>query len=360
MSNRREVKIIIFLYTRLADYFYQSIKYWLDANESYKAIIVRYEPDKNAPFIFDVSERLVLKNKNSFKNFSELQLFVEKCSPSAIYTAGWSDKDYIKIANYFFKKIPTIVGLDNPWKGNIRQQIGTIVYSNKLKQSYSHIWVAGKPQYEFAKRIGFRNDQILSDLYCANTPIFEPVYKERLDSSRSNYPKKILYIGRYVDYKQPLLLVQLFSELAEEGVTNGWSLELIGAGPLEKELKRYESSLIKVNGFIEPKGLPQKFKESGVFCLPSKNEHWGVVVHEAVASGLPLLLSNTTHSGSTFLIHKYNGFRFQEDSINDFKYKLKQLFTLEEKELFLQSNRSFELSKKVTQSGWAANLMSVI
>ena len=101
-------------------------------------------------------------------------------------------------------------------------------------------------------------------------------------------------------------------------------------------------------------------KEVGGFCLPSKDEHWGVVVHEAVASGLPLVLSNTTHSGSTFLVHNYNGFVFQENNSNDFKNQLKKFFALENADLILQSKRSFELSKRITHETWTANLMSIV
>jgi glycosyltransferase involved in cell wall biosynthesis len=302
MSEQKEIKVAVFLYTRLADYFYQSIQFWLRNNLNYEAIIIRYAPDKNAPFVFESNNRLELINKDAFASKDEIQAFVDKKAPVILYTAGWSDIDYIKIAKYFYGRIPTIVGLDNPWEGTIKQKIGVLGFSRRLKKIYSHIWVAGKPQYEFARRLGFKHSEVLSDLYSANTPIFENAYLTSREDKKCHYPKKLFYIGRYVDYKQPLLLVKLFRKLEEAQNTNGWTLELVGVGTLSDELKKYESETIKINGFIVPSQLPEKLSKSGAFCLPSKSEHWGVVVHEAVATGLPVILSDTTYAGTEFLI----------------------------------------------------------
>ena len=54
------------------------------------------------------------------------------------------------------------------------------------------------------------------------------------------------------------------------------------------------------------------------FVCPA-NEHWGVVVHEAAAAGLPLLLSNTTYAGTHFLVEGINGYSFDENNYKDLK-----------------------------------------
>lgn len=351
---------IVFLYTRLADYFYQCIRHLVEKENNTQVLIVRYNPDSSAPFVFQEYDDITIIDKNKFDNVFSLKKFIDDYSPSMLYTAGWSDRDYLKIAKHYFGKIPTIVGLDNPWEGTYRQRIGVALFSRKIRNCYSHIWVAGKPQYEFARRLNFSNNKILHNLYCANNEVFEVVFQQKNLSRQNEYPRKLLFVGRYVDYKQPLLLVQAFKQLQKEKATNGWRLELIGAGPLGEVLSKESNENIEVNDFIPPDQLPSKFLDSGAFCLPSKSEHWGVVVHEASAAGLPLVLSSTTYSGSTFLIHGFNGYRFDESSLDSLTEKLKMLFSLSDEELYKQGKRSNRLSKRIQQEDWVGNLLSVL
>jgi glycosyltransferase involved in cell wall biosynthesis len=353
-------KCIIFLYTRLADYFYQSILRFLSEKPEYRVTIIKYPTDKNAPFSFQETEQLKIFDKTIFNTANDIISYIEEVNSVAVYSAGWSDKDYMKVSKYFYNKLPTIVGLDNPWESTLKQNIGSIVSPFYLKNKYKYIWVAGKPQYEFAKKLGYSDSEIYFQLYVANTPIFNITYERELEVKKKKYPRKLIFIGRYVEYKQPLLLVQLFTELFKEGETNDWSLELIGSGPLEEELKKYESDYIKINSFIKPQELPNKLSKSGAFCLPSKSEHWGVVVHEAAATGLPLLLSNTTYAGSEFLVNNQNGFLFDEKNKSDFKLALKKLFMLSDEELFTMGLDSFRFSKKINADGWIKSLLNMI
>ena len=351
---------IVFLYTRFADYFYWCLNFFLLNNPNYKAIVIRYSPDENAPFKFKENNQLQLLDKSIFNNHHDLKKFLISLNPASIYIAGWSDRDYLKASKYFTRQIPVILGLDNPWRGSIRQRIGILIYKIFISKIFTNVWVAGNPQYLFARRLGFSDNKILRQLYCANTKIFESAYLNIKSSKIKQYPKKLIYVGRYVKYKNPLLLVRLFDDLVRDNKTNGWTLELIGSGPLYKELKSYQNEHISIQNFINPTDLPKKLTESGAFCLPSDNEHWGLVVHEASASGLPLILSDTTYSGTEFLINDYNGYAFKSCKTDSFKSTLIKLFSKTEKDLIKMGEKSYQLSKKISHKGWSANLLRVL
>ena len=106
--------------------------------------------------------------------------------------------------------------------------------------------------------------------------------------------------------------------------------------------------------------MPLKFNEAGVFCLPSKSEHWGLVVHEAAASGLPLLLSDTTFASDAFLINGFNGFTFDEKNRKELKSSLKKLFNMTDNSLFKMGNNSLVMSKRISHTSWSAYLKSVL
>ena len=355
-----KTKKIVFLYSRLPDYFYQCILSFLESNKEFTAVVIRYPKDSNAPFELKETNRLKLINKTEFKRDTGLLEYLNSLKPEAIFCTGWADKIYLKTISKLKDKCPVILGLDNPWENTPRQIVGTLYYYLFLKNKFSHVWVSGMPQYEFAKRLGFKHSQILNELYCANTQPFAKSAENIIKIKVMNFPKKLVFIGRYVKYKQPLLLVKLFKELEDLGLTNGWSLELIGDGPLKESLDKYNSETILINSFIDPSKLPEKLSSSGAFCLPSKSEHWGVVVHEAAAAGLPLLLSNTTYAGSSLLINGYNGFKFDENKSLELKQSLLDLFETPEDKLLIMGQNSAKLAERINHNTWSANLMSIL
>ncbi|MDX1685038.1 MAG: glycosyltransferase, partial [Saprospiraceae bacterium] len=202
--------------------------------------------------------------------------------------------------------------------------------------------------------------EILSGLLVANEKRFSDPSKSMTNATAIK--RNLIFLGRYVDYKRPLMLVQAFLQLKQNDRLNGWSLSFYGDGPLRQELiaRTEEHSEIVINGFRSPKNLKQVFEEAGAFCLPSKNEHWGVVVHEATMCGLPVILSDTCGAASKLLIHGYNGFGFKTDSHSDLTMALDQIFHLPAEELRRMSRNSRKMSGSLTQERWAAALMSVL
>jgi len=352
-------KVILFLYTVLADYFYQCIQS-LVLKHPIHAVIISYPLDNDAPFIFENSEHIQIIPKQQFKRKEQLEDFIVKLNPVLLFTAGWSDVWYRMIAQRFKSQIPTIAGLDNPWKATLIQKIKLTLGSLLIRRSYSYLWVSGYPQYEFAKRLGFKDTNIIFNLYCANEPLFTRVYQKYQKIHFTKIPKKLLFLGRFVEYKNPLKLLEVFTKLYESGKTNGWELHFVGEGHLRSELLPNSDVPVFLHEFCNPVELPDLMHNYGGFCLPSQGEHWGVVVHEAALSGLPLLLSQSVYSQSSFLIQGFNGYSFDIGDDEDLKMTLTTFFNLDDARWQEMSDNSRYMGSKITHDDWVANLMSVI
>ena len=197
---------IVFFGTRLADYFYQSIIFFLTENKNFTATMVVYPNDENAPYKFKEYERINLISRPEY-NQSELITLVNRHNTVALYFAGWNDRVYFNIAKHFQHKMPAILGIDNPWENSVKQRILTLFLKTYIQRRFSHTWCAGTAQIDFALRLGYNHHQILRGLYSANTKIFTPSTEEK----NKTRPKNLLFIGRYVDYKNPHLLLSVFS-----------------------------------------------------------------------------------------------------------------------------------------------------
>src|SRR5207244_4064698 len=76
-----------------------------------------------------------------------------------------------------------------------------------------------------------------------------------------------------------------------------WELVLLGDGPLRPELVALLKDLeldghVLLPGFKQYDELPAYYGLAGAFIHASTTEQWGLVVNEAMASGLPVLVSD--------------------------------------------------------------------
>ena len=70
--------------------------------------------------------------------------------------------------------------------------------------------------------------------------------------------------------------------------------------------------------FLSQARLKTIYRNATFFILPSKyGETWGLVVNEAMASRLPVLVSNQAGCASTLVKKGVNGFTFSPDNINE-------------------------------------------
>ncbi len=110
-----------------------------------------------------------------------------------------------------------------------------------------------------------------------------------------------------------MLLISAFNEsrLASEG----WHLRIVGGGPLHQQLEQIASgkpvSLWPWQAYDQ---LPNVYAEASAFILPSTFEPWGLVVNEAMAAGLPLILSSNVGCVPDLLPDGRNGWVFPPDS----------------------------------------------
>src|SRR5881409_4188172 len=107
--------------------------------------------------------------------------------------------------------------------------------------------------------------------------------------------KTILYVGRIVREKGIFTLLDAFEKLRKRG--KDVSLVLVGEGPLKEDLakevlRRKLNDRVKLAGFVDEKKLVSLYNSSDAFVLPSHFEPFGMVALEAMASRVPVVVSD--------------------------------------------------------------------
>jgi glycosyltransferase involved in cell wall biosynthesis len=125
--------------------------------------------------------------------------------------------------------------------------------------------------------------------------------------------KIILSIGRLVPYKGFSLLIEAIKYLSEDTV-----IVIVGTGPLLTELQlaisnRGVQDRVLLVGKLSDSELRALFMCAKLYCLPSINraEAFGVVLLEAMAYGLPIVASEISGSGVSWVNqHGVSGLNF--------------------------------------------------
>ena len=102
---------------------------------------------------------------------------------------------------------------------------------------------------------------------------------------------------------------------------NGWRLVLLGSGDQEAELRRLVADLavpdVTFAGFRQIEELPFHYAAADCFIHPALTEPWGLVVNEAMAAGLPVIVSSGAGCTDDLVEHGSNGFVFDPANVND-------------------------------------------
>jgi len=124
---------------------------------------------------------------------------------------------------------------------------------------------------------------------------------------------QLLYVGRLVDLKRVDVLIDAFRQLSTR--RSDLQLTIVGDGPERRSLawRAVGTPGIHFAGFQDQAQLPKFYGAADLFMLLSENEPWGLVVNEAMASGLPVIATRRVGSARDLVVDGLNGFIVPEN-----------------------------------------------
>lgn len=344
---------ILFLYTELAGYFLACVRTLLEEHPV-DVHIIRWPVNKEAPFNFGESSNISFYERNDYTD-DQLIALAKEINPDIIVCSGWIDKGYLKTVKSFGKKIPSVITIDNHWFGSAKQQVARMLSPFVLKSKFTHAWVPGSPQVEYAKKLGFKN--IETGFYSADVPLFKAQHEANRSAKTKAFPHRFIYIGRYLEFKGIFDMWSAFAKLHEEQ-ENDWELWCLGTGDLYDQ--RIEHPKIKHFGFVQPDELKEYIQKTGVFILPSHKEPWAVTVHEFAAAGFPLICSDKVGAIDRFVEEGQNGYVFPSGDETALLKTMKSIVAKSDDELLKMGEKSIELADQITPSRWSQTLINMM
>ena len=238
------------------------------------------------------------------------------------------------------------------WKEFVKRQIVRVLFDSAI--------AGGKPHARYLGELGLHGpirrayDVVDNDFYAEGTA----EARRTLDRSQLGLPDDyFLFVGRLASEKNVAGLIAAFADYRAGGGTA--SLVLCGDGPLRGRLMaRVErdglADCVRFAGLRTAAELLPYYAFARAFVLPSTREPWGLVVNEAMASGLPVVVSN--RCGCAEDLVRGNGFVFDPEAQGELCSCLRKLSAMSAEELQDMGNRSKAIIAQYSPEIWASEV----
>lgn len=253
---------------------------------------------------------------------------LDDIQPQVVVVPGWASPDaFSSLAWCVARKVPAVVMTESTYWDEPRSAGKEWVKSRIVKLCAAG-FAGGTPHAEYLARLGVPREKISLGYDIVDNDHFANQADFVRGAAATNrklhgLPEKFfLASARFVEKKNLPGLIRAYGryrDLAEqENRQDIWDLVLLGDGELKPQITALIAELgltdeVYLPGFKQYHELPAYFGLAQVFVHASTTEQWGLVVNEAMASGLPVLVSNRCGCAQDLVMENANGFAFTPD-----------------------------------------------
>lgn len=258
----------------------------------------------------------------SIRTIREMWCILEKLNPDYLAVSG--HKRSWEIASLIWarwRRRVAIILMDSKYDDYPRWALIEWI-KRRIFSLYDAALVSGVKSKNYAEKLGIAPDKILLGSDVVDNAYFATRAKWARDNAASlrlqyGLPEDFfLYVGRFDEKKNVSRLLQAYAQYVRMAtVARAWPLVLCGSGPLEDRLRQEARDLglaqVIFAGFKQIDELPLYYALARCLVVPSSHsEQWGLVVNEAMAAGLPVLVSQTCGCAPDLVQEGVNGYTF--------------------------------------------------
>lgn len=236
---------------------------------------------------------------------------------AAVAVPGWSSRSALALLRWARERaIPAILMSESTAADAPRRALKELV-KRRLLRHFAAALVGGAPQRRYLLELGFPGTRIFLGYDAVDNAHFA---RGTLAAARAGRPPFFLASCRFVPQKNLLGLLEAYARYRRLAGDAAWDLVILGDGALAPELEARRARLglvasVHLPGFRQYDELPSWYGRASAFVLPSTSEPWGLVVNEAMASGLPVLVSRRCGCAVDLVAEGRNGFTFDPHDV---------------------------------------------
>lgn len=276
---------------------------------------------------FQRFERTTLVESTELRSITSAEIrrrlvgHLERLAPDVIAVPGWHDTISLAAIRWARTAGVAVVMMSESTRNDERRYMHRELVKRQIVGLCSAAMVGGSLHAEYVQQLGLAPSRIVDGYDVVDNAHFA----NGADLARASEAARrqefglpdnyFLASSRFIARKNLLWLIDAY-ELYRRQVTNSpWNLVILGYGPLEAALRdrvssRGLESSVSIDGFQPYGRLPIYYGLSGAFIHPALKEPWGLVVNEAMAAGVSVLVSSAAGCAPDLVVHGETGFQF--------------------------------------------------
>ncbi len=296
---------------------------------------------------------------------------LEAFAPDALYTVGYSDAVMRQAARWAKRR--SVVSLA-AWVGN-RDDRRRRWWTEALKRGlitglYDGVFAAGERSRQYALESGVPQNCIAVGQAVVDNEFFAAgAARARADCAAHRAQRGLaheffLYVGRFAPEKNLGRLLEAHQHYGAAASGEPWDLVLIGdgadKGALQQLAARSDPDAVRFHPWMPPGELAGWYGLASCLILPSLREPWGAVVNEAMAAGLPVLVSERCGCAPELVREGENGFTFDPLDVGELAERMSRVAEVEPERRQAMGRTSQEIIAQFTPETWAAALVNLV
>lgn len=281
----------------------------VESTEGFQRVTVYPDCDCNTMPRSDIQRRL----------FAAL----DACKPDVVAISGYSESFALAALLWCVRrKIPSVVmspsnAFDHP-RGAWREWV-----KRRLIRQFQAGLAGGNEAQNYLAHLGLRMDRILLGYDAIDNDYFSGWQAPPGSTAKISLPAHyFIAVARFLDIKNLGFLIDAYAQYRQRTKANPWSLLILGDGATRPQLEDQRRRMqledhVLLPGFVQYPELPRYYQRADALILPSLREPWGLVVNEAMACGLPVLVSNRCGCATTLVEPGKNGFIFDPENLDE-------------------------------------------
>lgn len=250
-------------------------------------------------------------------NTPEIAAEIARARYDAFVVPGWALWSYWQAVIACRRAgVPVLVRGDSQLAGQRRSWVRFAkapVFSSMLRAFDGYLYV-GQRNREYLLHHGARPDRMFFSPHCVDNDAFTQASRAARAAhlrrrEAGGLPPTVLFAGKLIAKKRPLDVLRAIVALKASGVP----VEMVfaGSGELQAELEQVAQAAglaVKFLGFVNQSRMPEIYASADAVVLPSEGtETWGLVVNEAMACGVPAVVSDAVGCGPDLVVPGQTG-----------------------------------------------------
>lgn len=296
---------------------------------------------------------------------SRLEVILDQTRPEVVFIPGWDSVGAATALAWCRRtQVPSIVMSDSQEMDAPRTLLKERVKSALIAHT-TGMFVAGARHRAYAEKLGMEPDRIREGYDVVDNAHF--LQDVEADPPRPIDAPYFLASARFLPRKNLVHLIQTYAIHREIVLNQGETapeLIILGDGEDRPAIEAAISNsgltgAVHLPGFIQYAGLPTYYTHALAFVHVPISEQWGLVVNEAMASSLPLIVSSASGCAPDLVDDGVNGYIIASNDSEALIERLNCFAMMDESKRHQMGVRSLLKIMKYTPETFSGNCLEL-